>query len=293
MKQIAFLAAALFLAASFMFTACNKEEDPTPPSISFKSETGYISSDVALKYGDSIWFGVTAKSNGTDKLVKFQIYGNGTLLLDSTISTDDFNMTIVSSKTILDKEVWKFVATDIVGNTETDSITVTGDFGDINKYNGLVLGAQNNTAVKGFISYSNSAATSYTQDVAFNHQEDIDMFLFYENTPSHVNLMTLAAPGSNITGIFTGTSAPENYTTKNVTYFCNTELTATAFDLVNNDALILASFDINNKFKKAKLLTIGDVYAFKLQSGKFGLLKVTNVNGEEDGTLEFDVKIQK
>jgi len=293
MKQIAFFTASLFLATSLLFTACNKEEDPTPPAITFKTETGYISSDVALQYGDSMWFGISAKSNGTDKLVKFQVFGNGTLLLDSTISTDNFSMTIVSSKTILDKEVWKFVATDIVGNIDTDSITVTGAFGDINKYNGLSLGAQNNPTSKGFLSYSNAAASTYTQDEAFNHQADIDMFLFYENTTSHVNLMTLAAPGSNITGIFTGASAPENYSTKNVTYFCKTGLTSSAFDLVTNDAVILASFDPNNKFKKAKLLTIGDVYAFKLQSGKYGLLKITNVDGEEAGSIEFDVKIQK
>jgi hypothetical protein len=106
-------------------------------------------------------------------------------------------------------------------------------------------------------------------------------------------MMALAAPGSNIKEIFTGATAPEFYATKNVTFFTKTTLTAAQFEAVQNDAVIRASFDPNNKFKKAKLLTVGDVYAFKLQSGKYGLYKVTAVEGTEDGTLQIAVKIQK
>ena len=293
MKNLITLTTLLMVGVAIFVSSCKKEDEPALPVLSFKTETGYISSDIALPYGDTLLFGIEATSNGTDKLVKFQVFGNGLLLMDSTINTDSFSMGLISTKTILDKEVWKFVITDIAGNFTSDSITITGDFGDIYNFNGLALGAQNNTTVDGFISYSASPAVTYTMDEAFDHQADIDMFCFYENTASHVNLMTLAAPGSNITGIFSGSTSPENYTTKNVTFFSKTDLTPAMFDAVTNDAIILESFDPNNKFKKAKLLVPGDIYAFKLQSGKYGLLKVTNVIGVEDGSLEFDVKLQK
>jgi hypothetical protein len=293
MKNISILFSIMLLSGILIYSGCKKDEDPVPPTQTFKSATGYITSNTAAKFGDTLRFGVTSKSNGTDNLVKFQVIVNGDVLLDSTISTQTFDFECYSVKSILDKEVWKFVTTDIAGNMDQDSITITGNFGEINTYGPITLGAQNNTTEKGFISFSNSTSTTYTMDEAFNHQADIDMFLFYENTTSHVNLMTLAAPGSNITGIFTGSSSPENYLEKNVTYFVKTELSAAQFDLVTNDAVILNSFNPSNKFKKAKVLTAGDVYAFMLQSGKYGLLKVIVTTGVEDGTTEFAVKIQK
>jgi hypothetical protein len=293
MKKLFSIFSLILISASLFIAGCSKDEDPIPPTITFKQDAGYISSNTSAAFGDTLNFGITAKANGTDNLVKFQIFANGQQLLDSTINTQTFTLDLYTVKSVLDKEVWKFVTTDIAGNSKSDSITITGNFGQINTYNTLTIGAQNNTADKGFISYSNSTTTQYTQDEAFNHQADIDMFCFYENTTGHVNLMTLAAPGSNITGIFTGATSTENYTTKNVTYFVKTTLTAAQFDAVQNDAVILASYDPNNKFKKAKLLTVGDVYSFKLQSGKYGLYKVTAVDGVEDGKVTIAVKIQK
>jgi len=294
MKKLFPIISVLLISVTLFLTACSKDEDPVMPTISYKQDAGYVSSNTSAGYGDTLNFGIIAKYNGTDKLVKFQIYANGNQLLDSTINTENFTFDFYTVKSILDKEVWKFVTTDIAGNSKADSITITGNFGDILTYNSVTIGAQNNTTEKGFVSYSNSTSTTYTQDEAFNHQSDIDMFCFYENDPpSHVNLMSLAAPGSNITGIFTGSTAPDQYTNKNITYFTKTSLTAAMFDLVQNDAIIKASFDPNNKFKKAKLLAVGDVYAFLLQSGKYGLLKVTAVDGAEAGTLQFAVKIQK
>jgi hypothetical protein len=106
-------------------------------------------------------------------------------------------------------------------------------------------------------------------------------------------MMTLASPGSNITGIFTGTTSPENYTIKNVTFFVKTTLTAAQFDAITTDEAILSAFDNDNKFKKAKQLAVGEVYAIKVQSGKYGMFKVTNVTGTETGKLEFTLKMQK
>ena len=293
MKKLFSILSLVLISASLFVAGCSKDEDPIPPTITFKQAAGYVSANTTANYGDTLDFGITAKSNGTDNLAKFQIYANGQQLLDSTINSGTFTFDFYTVKSILDKEVWKFVTTDIAGNSKTDTIVITGNFGEILTYSSKTLGAQSNTTEKGFISYSNSAATQYTQDEAFNHQADIDMFCFYENTATSVNMMTLAAPGSNIKGIFTGATSTELYTVKNVTFFVKTTLTAAQFDAVTNDAVIRASFDPKNQFKKAKLLTAGDVYSFKLQSGKYGLYKVIAVAGAEAGTLQIAVKIQK
>ncbi|MEI6059156.1 MAG: hypothetical protein WCR72_00535 [Bacteroidota bacterium] len=293
MKKLFTLISLVVISATILITACSKESDPVPPTISFRQATGYISANTSAKFGDTLTMGIILKSNGTDKLAKFQILVNGQSVLDSTISTLDYTFDFYAIKSVLDKEVWKFVTTDIAGNSKADSLIITGNFGEILTYNSITFGAQNNTTEKSFLSFSNGTSTPYFQADAFAHQPDIDMFCFYENTASHVNMTTLAAPGSNITGIFTGSTAPDFYTTKNITFFVKTTLTVAQFDAVQNDAVLLASYDPNNQFKKAKVLTVGDVYAFKLQSGKFGLYKVTAVDGTDAGTLQIAVKIQK
>lgn len=294
MKNLLTMLSLAVLSATVLFTSCTKEDDPVPPTISYKNATGFISSNTTAKFGDTLNFGVNVASNGTDNLAKFEIFLNGTSVFDSTFNSPSFTFEFYSTKSIADKEVWKFTATDIAGNHRTDSIVITGSFGEIYTFAAATLGAQNNATVPSFVSFTNGTQTLYTQAQAFQHQADIDMFCFYENDPpSHVNLMTLAAPGSNITGIFTGSTSPDNYTTKNVSFFVKTTLTAAMFDAVQNDAVILASFDTENDFKKAKLLTVGDVYCFKLQSGKYGLLKVTAVDGTDAGTLGIVVKLQK
>ena len=284
----------ILLASSMMFTGCKKDEASIVlPTISLKAGTGYITANTQAAFGDTLKFGVTAKANGTDNLVKFTVYVNEQKIKDSTINTQSFTFDFYSLKSVLDSEVWKFVTTDIAGNVGTSTVTITGNFGLLDSYTAITLGAQNNTTIESFLSYSNNTTTKYFQAAAFADQGNIDMFCFYEATATHQNFMTLAAPGSNITGIFTGATAPDFYSTKNVTYFVKTTLTPAQFDAVVNDAVVMYSFDPANKFKKAKVLTVGDVYAFLLQSGKYGLLKVTAVTGVEDGSLQMDVKIQK
>jgi len=300
MKKLSTLFCLILLAGSIMFTGCKKDEESVVlPTISLKSVTGYISANTQAAYGDTLNFGINAKANGTDNLVKINVYVNNEQLLDSTINTQNFAFDFYSVKTVSDSEVWKFEIKDIAGNVVSTSVTITGNFGQINTYSGITLGAQDNTTIESFISFNNNTDTKYFQAAAFDHQADIDMFCFYEYSVDHPNYMSLAAPGSGITGVFTGSTSPELYDAdkKNVTYFEKTTLTTAQFDAVTNDAVILASFDPTVKRKKASVLTVGDVYAFLLHSGKFGLLKITTVtpspNGALDGSFQMDVKIQK
>ena len=129
-------------------------------------------------------------------------------------------------------------------------------------------------------------------DEGFQNQGAIDIFCFYE--AENGNNIALASPGSNITGIFTGASSVENWTTLNTTRFSSTTLTVAQFDaLEETDQLIVNSYDTANNFRKAKDMAIDDIYAFKTQVETYGLLKVTDVAQGSDGSVEFEVKVKK
>jgi|GEM_PF-545458 len=295
MKKQLLITAILLFSISMIFTSCTKDDtkDPVLPTITLNTGAGYIAANAQAAYGDTLKFGLNLAFNNTDNLVKVKVSRNAATFLDSTINMTTFVMDVVSTKTTDAQEVWVFEVTDIAGNVNSANITITGNFGAINTYSSITLGAQDNATIPSFLSYTGGVYTTYMQSEAFNNQANIDMFCFYEDTPGHQNFMTLAAPGSNITGIFTGVTSPEMYTTKNLTFFVKTAMLPAAFDAVTNDALVISSFDPANKFKKAKVLAVGDVYAFQIQSGKYGLLKVVAVTGTTDGSAQFEVKIQQ
>ena len=154
----------------------------------------------------------------------------------------------------------------------------------------VTLGAQENGNIGGF--YSVAGNKVYTQDQAYQNQSAIDIFCFYEESTG--NNIALASPGTGITGIFTGESSVENWTTTDTTFFCTTTLTPEQFDaLTTSDELIQTSFDSENARKKAKDVQIDAVYSIKIQSGEYGLLKITSVTQGTDGSVSFELKMKK
>ena len=154
----------------------------------------------------------------------------------------------------------------------------------------VTIGAQGNTASGGF--YSVAENKVYTMDAAFQNQGAIDILCFYE--AENGNNIAIASPGAGISDIFTGDSAPENWTTLDTTYYTKTNLTVEQFDaLVETDQLIETSFDPDNSFRKAKNLIVDDIYAFQVQSGTYCILKVTEVVQGDDGSVTFEVKVKK
>jgi hypothetical protein len=154
----------------------------------------------------------------------------------------------------------------------------------------IKLGAQDNVTSGGF--YSVNENSVYTLDQASQNQAVIDIFCFYD--PDDGNNIAIAAPGTNITGIFFGPNSVENWTIKNITYFCRSTLDVDQFNaLTETDQLIMTSFDQNNKFRRVKDLKVNDIYAFQIQSGIYGILKVTAVTRDTTGSVEFEIKIKK
>lgn len=293
MKKHLIFAFVMLVSAGMFFASCSKDDDKDAPTLSFKTTTGYTSANATVDYNDTVTVGVQAISNGSDNLVKFVLKADNQLMLDSTFNALQYSMDFNIIKSASASETWTFIVTDAAGKVTEASIVLSRPSTEITTYNTVVLGAQANTTKPSF--FSTSDGTTYFQSDAFENQAKIDMFCFYEDSTfsTHNNFTTLAAPGSNITEIFNGNTAPENYTTKNVTYFVETSLTAVQFDAITNDELILQSYDPSNQFKKAKNLKAGEVWAFKTAGGKYGLLKVLNVITGTDGSLGMTVKIQK
>ncbi len=287
------LPAALLLLSATLFTSCSKDDetiDNGNPAITFKTGEGYTWQDVVVKYNDTIKVGLAITSNGSDNLTHLKITANDQVVKDTTISVPGINMEFSIIKGLAAVETWKFEIGDAAGHTQSKNLKISR-INLVTFYSGVVLGAQNNTADNGFMSAT--SGLTYSIDGAFENQELIDLFCFYEDTPEHQNLMTLAAPGSNITGIFTGEHAPEFYTTQNRTYFVKTDLTPAEFNAVTTDDLMLTKFDNESKLRKAKKLNADEVYVLLFQNGKYGLLKVISVEGTEDGRLTFDLKVQQ
>jgi len=159
------------------------------------------------------------------------------------------------------------------------------------------MGAQSNTSFGSF--YSIGQKLVYTQESASTHQDTIDLLCFYEHVePNRINDITLSSPGANITGIFTGTTSPDAWTTKRLTLFTLpvTAITTAQFDqLHQNDASISTYFNstLTSGNKKAKTLAVGIIWAFKTHDNIYGLIKVTSVGQNADGYVEFELKLKK
>jgi hypothetical protein len=154
-------------------------------------------------------------------------------------------------------------------------------------FSAIVLGAQNNTSKGGFLSFS--ANVTYRLDQAYVNQDKIDLLCYYDGT----DFLTLSSPGSEIPEtIFAGQRNVINWTTRNKTFFIKTTMKEADFMSVATDAPIVGAWNDNNALQKASDLKAGDVYLFKLNSGKKGILLVRRLTSFEDGEVEFAVKIQ-
>ncbi len=177
------------------------------------------------------------------------------------------------------------------------NVSFTGckeDKDDAPQKNIAKLGAQTNTTVGAFFSVETKMV--YNQTLASENQAKIDLLCFYEEAGG--NNISLAGPDSNITGIFTGETAPENWTTKNETHFTETtsEITVAQFDQIQDGNEIIWSYFNETQtsgIRKAKDLQVDDIRAFMTVDSTFVIYKVLSVAQGADGYVEFEYKKYK
>ncbi|HRW63265.1 MAG TPA: hypothetical protein P5132_07235 [Bacteroidales bacterium] len=155
------------------------------------------------------------------------------------------------------------------------------------------LGAQDNTTVGGFYSFSKQKV--YTLEQAFADQVSIDLICFYEVYKD--NFTTIASPGATIRDIFAGDYDFTNWDTTKTTYLY--QLTDSVFSitqfasLTENDATIQSLYNDDEANRKAKDLHVNDIYSFKTEDNQYGIFRVVSVVPDSIGSVEIEYIIKK
>ena len=285
----------ILIIISIFFIGCSKDESTNAilPIVELKTGGIYISADTAIAEGSQIYIGIKASANGGENLCNLIVKSNySTSLLDY-----GFNASTIDKDIVIYKNADSIQKISIVirnKNGLSDSVNI------ILRRNGsaykpiltlnITLGGQNNATIGSFASLSNGLVYSLTD--ASQNQALIDLLYYYTASNSEYN--TIASAGANITSFFSGTNAPEYWITKNTTYFSRSviNIPLQSFDDAQNDSIIIANI-FTNGGRKAKALATNQIWGLQTQTGKFGLLKVIYVNGYENGSIQFAVKVQQ
>lgn len=287
------------IASLITLTSCKKDEVVVAaPTITFLNGVNqYTASASDLNYT----FVADVVADGEIASIKiFEVKTDGTEIQDSLITKFDSDTKhavkytvkladVVTSKkfkiTVTDKKDVTYSATFVINAYQNPA-------GLINTYTATLLGSQY-AATGSFFSSTNGQV--YTVNTSAANSSLIDLIYYY----SGGNGATIGAADDNlISPVYSGIA---NWATKNKTRFTNTSITTSEFDAIVNDATIDAISSISDT--KVIGLAVGNVFAFKTEAGKKGLVKITNItkglntqNQQQDfqfGTIEIVVKVQK
>lgn len=283
----------LIITAPVFFLRCEKDDGPKkPPSIKLMQQSGSISNDTTIGFGELMTFTIDA-SRGSDNITNLIAVRNGTGLiqqrvLDTSMNTPSFTVSKSFTKSPADSEYWTFVIRD--KNRQADSISLvihrdtTTEYGSVRLIESVVLSAQNLGAPGSFFSFDLGV---YDLNSALQHQDETELLYYYYGEDENV----IASPGANIgSGIFEGDL--EDWSTRLTTRFSEIELPAEDFYAIENDSLLVAIYPEGDGKRKSKNLTAGKTFSFKTQDATFGIFRVIEVVGQEAGTIEIDIKIQ-
>jgi hypothetical protein len=279
------------------FSSCSKDEstNTVSPTIELKIGGIFISSDTAIAEGSQITIGVRASANNGENICNLIVKSNETTtLLDYgfNASTIDKDFEIYKNADSIQKIT--IIIRNKIGLSNSINIILRRNgsaYKPILSFN-ITLGGQNNSIIGSFSSLSNGLVYSLVD--ASQNQALIDLLYYYTTYNSEYN--TIASAGANISGFFIGTNAPEYWTTKNTTFFSRNviNIPLQSFDNAQNDSIIIANkFAEGTGGRKAKALTANQIWGLQTQAKKLGLLKIISVNGQENGTVQFAVKVQQ
>lgn len=274
--------------------SCSKEESDNNllPLLELKQGSIYISSDTAIAEGSQFTIGIKASANGGENLTNLLIISNDSLrLLDygfNAVSIDKDVLINKNSDSIQDLTIIIRNAKGISAVLKIKLIKNGSAYKPVISYPNITLGAQNNLSTGSFISFSNGWV--YNLNDASQNQSLIDLLYFYHT----LEFNTLASPGANVTGIYSGSNAPEYWSVKKTIYFSRNiiNISVSSFDNAQNDSLIIAN-TFTNGGRKAKGLAANQIWAFQTETGKFGLIKIIQVIGQENGTVQIAIKMQQ
>ncbi len=288
----------IFLAfAGIILSSCKKDEEENPPVLTLKSEITYTTDGVYLQ-NHIAKFGIIAEgksANITNLTIKCKSKQGEKTILDEGHNIQQLNITKVIQNAWGDSLIWTISVMDknrhrVSLSLKTYDTTVS--YSPIHSFENIVLGMQSNTQYGSFL--NPFIPTVYTTTNAALNQANVDILMYYyvtSGTPSY----TFSSAGDYDAPIYFPSLT--SWTTKNYTdWDYATQVPVSAFDQAINDSLLSAAFHSGSGIssRKYKYAAAGQVIPFKTSSGKKGLIKVKEVNAQqENGWVKFDLKIQQ
>ena len=275
------------------FTSCEKDDSPaSPPTIKLLNQSGSISKDTLVGFGELMKFTIEANKGG-DNLTNLIAIRNGIGLiqqrvLDTSMNIANFTVNKSFTKSPVDIEYWTFVIRDKDRLSDSVSVVITrdttADFGPVRFIESVEMCAQNLGAPGSFFSIELGV---YDLNVALENQEETELLYYYYGEDENV----IASPGANVeSGVFEGDL--QDWTTRLTTRFYEINLTAEDFYAIENDSILVATYPEGEGKRKAKNLIPGKTFSFKTQDSKFGIFRVIEVVGQDAGTITFDIQVQ-
>lgn len=300
MKKITYSLLLSFLATIIFLSSCKKkvaEEVVKPaPTLSFMNGTGYTFGAVTVTPSSKIKVGWNAAAAGGN-LKTFSVDRDGNAVPEfvspKTISGATYSNTIEITVPAQPAPAYtyNFKVTTDDGKTASASIVVkvaAAIGGEIMTYTGISLGAQTNSNIGNFFS---SISGLVYKEVDAKMKSDLVNFVHYlSGTTAYLASPTDASAQTVFPSIMT-------WDFRKSTLFKPTSaaMTAEAFDGLTGDNKIIGEYEGETSIPESKSvpLTVGKVISFKTHTNKLGLIKITSLTTDVNGTITFDVKVQK
>lgn len=298
MKKMILIAGALLLSTALFFTSCSSD-DPAPnqpPTIGFVAGADYISSDATLTVNAPFKIKVTIEENAESKSNIRSLKITRVFSLSAWDTTFSFNDPIVNAEFTFNaqptagQESIEFEAVDNDGQKASVSLKITTEEatgGPINTFTMKILGSYLSATGSSFASID---GTVYTLAEAKANSTKVD-FLYWWGASSSA---TLGAPDDGNAALVynNATNGIPTWATKNSTRFKTTTTTAAEFDSFMDDTDIITIATGSDQTRIGQL-AVGNVIAFKTVTGKYGIIKVTEIVAGADGQITIDVKVQQ
>lgn len=288
MKKAIFKTILSTIIVAIIVVGCTKEDNGAGgPIIDFVSDSGYLYIDTAIACGDTAMVRLSCTWNGSNLIKKINTYINGTME-ETYLIEENMGQSLVFeykiTKSINPKEFWEFEVIDDGGNSSRLNLTIINDLsgGSVNTFY-PIIGAQNNSAYGSYFNLTKNL--TFKNDLADTSQKFVDIASGF----TYDQKSFITSPGSD--SLF-GVYDFNTWQVKNLTQFCATTISKYQFNLTTKDNLLISSFHPDKALNNIKELKTDDVYSFKTQNGKYGLLLIINAALNEEGYISFDVKVQ-
>ncbi|MDY0103698.1 MAG: hypothetical protein RBS07_12255 [Lentimicrobium sp.] len=287
MKKWNFLFMSLLMSAAVMVSSCGSDDEEVDPgpSINLKGGTGYTSENDTIRVNTAITVGVTGLKSSVSgqKLTrfKFSITSNNiaTTFVDSTISSDSFTWETDLTFTGVGQARLLFELWDKGGmsNQQSFDLVIEDPGTAINKFVDVEFGSWNDAIGSFFSSTEGITYTVGQTSTSPLNQAKIDFLFFYGAT----NKNTMASPDDADANTINDLKL-NLWTNKNQTRFNSTNITTAQFDAIGT-TYQFPTFNFSSQTTKVNMLAVGDIFLFKTQTNKLGLVKINYLSTPNKG----------